>query len=307
MNGFDLRQLRYFVCLADELHFGRAAERLGMAQAPLSQQIRQMEERLGVMLFHRTTRRTRLTSAGETLLRHARTLLDGVDRAVAHTRAMADDSTGRITVAGVNMAITHILPPIMAEFRRMRPAVIVDVVPLGTSAQLRALDTGAINVAFIRSTERTAFMQVERLMSEGFIAALPKGHRLTAKSELSLSDFEGESLIGYAPILGANYAAIMMAELRRAGLHLRVVQECTHTVAVAAQVASGLGVGIMPSWISNIQSPYIEYRPVHELPRSVDIVVAWPSSESSPAVLDFIAAARRLAPQIARDLGMVPA
>lgn len=85
-EGIDLRRLRYFVCLADELHFGRAAERLGIAQAPLSQQIKLLEERLGVTLFHRTTRRTQLTSAGDTLLRHARDLLEGVDRAVAHTR-----------------------------------------------------------------------------------------------------------------------------------------------------------------------------------------------------------------------------
>lgn len=302
-NGIDLRQLRYFVCLADELHFGRAAERLGMAQAPLSQQIRLMEERLGVPLFHRTTRRTRLTSAGHTLLRHARELLDSADRAVAHTRAMADETTGRICVAGVNVALTHVIPPVLAEFRRKRPAVIVDVVPLGTGEQLRTLETGEISIAFIRPTERAAYMQVETILSEGFVAALPRGHRLTEKREIALRDFGGEALIGYAPILGANYATIMMTALRKAGLQARVVQECTHTMAVATQVASGLGVAIMPSWIANIRSPYLEFRPIPELPRAIDLVVAWPTGENSPIIRDFIDATRRVAPAIAPGFG----
>lgn len=307
MNGrFDLRQLRYFVCLAEELHFGRAAERLGMAQAPLSQQIRLMEERLGVALFHRTTRRTRLTAAGHTLLRHARELLDAADRAVAHTRAMAGEATGRIAVAGVNVAMTHVIPPVLAEFRKLWPAVIVDVAPLGTAEQLRTLETGEINVAFIRPTERAAYMQVETIMSEGFVAALPRGHRLASKSEIALRDFLGESLIGYAPILGAKYATIMMNALRKAGLQARLVQECTHTMAVATQVASGLGVAIMPSWIANIRSPYLEFRPIPELPRSIDLVVAWPTGETSPMIRDFIGTTRRVAAELAQTYGQEP-
>ncbi|EKF40147.1 LysR substrate-binding domain-containing protein [Nitratireductor indicus] len=300
-NGVDLRHLRYFLCLAEELHFGKAAERLGIAQAPLSQQIRLMEDRLGVSLFHRTTRRTRLTSAGQTLMLHAREILDAADRAVAHTRAMSSETTGRLSVAGVNVALTHVLPPILAEFRKLRPAVIVDVIQLGTGEQLRTLETGEINVAFIRSTERAAFMQVETILSEGFIAALPRGHRLAQKDEIALSDFMGEALIGYAPILGANYVTIMMTALRKAGLQARVVRECTHTMSVATQVASGLGVAIMPSWIANIRSPYLEFRPIPELPRAIDLVVAWPNGDGSPLVRDFIDTTRRVARQLAKD------
>lgn len=305
--GLDLRQLRYFVCLADELHFGRAAERLGIAQAPLSQQIRAMEARLGVTLFHRTTRRTRLTTAGETLLRHARTLLDGMDRAVAHTRAMAGETTGRLTVAGVNVAMTHVIPPILAAFRERWPAVIVDVVPLGTGEQLRLLESGAINIAFIRPTEQAPHMQVESLMREGFVVALARGHPLAAREEISLRDLSNEWLIGYAPILGANYATIMLAALKRAGLEARVIQECTHTLSVATQVASGLGVAIMPSWIENLRSPHLVFRPIPELPRSIELVVAWPAGETSPLVLEFIATTRRVAASTARSLGFVPA
>ena len=300
-TGIDLRQLRYFTCLAEELHFGRAAERLGIAQAPLSQQIRAMEERLGVTLFHRTTRRTRLTSAGETLLSHARDLIDGMERAVSHTRAMAGQATGRLTVAGVNMAMTHVIPPILAEFRQSWPAVIVDIVHLGTSEQLRTLETGEVHIAFIRPTEQAAFMQVETLLREGFVAALPKGHRLAAQATVSLHDLRDEPLVGYAPILGANYATLLRDAFRRAGLMPRIVQECTHTTSVAAQVASGLGVAVMPSWISNIHSPYLEFRPVPDLPREIELVVAWPKGETSPVGQDFIATTRRVAARIAAE------
>lgn len=110
-------------------------------------------------------------------------------------------------------------------------------------------------------------------------------------------------MIGYAPILGANYAAIMLAALRRAGLEMRVIQECGHTSAVAAQVASGLGVAIMPSWITGVRNPYLEFRPIPEMPRSIDLVLAWPAGEISPVLRDFVAVARRIAPQVAAEQG----
>jgi DNA-binding transcriptional LysR family regulator len=129
-------------------------------------------------------------------------------------------------------------------------------------------------------------------LREGFVAALPRGHRLTERAEISLQDFVGESLIGYAPILGAHYVNTMMSALRKAGLQTRIVQECTHTLAVATQVASGLGVAIMPSWIANIQSPYLEFRPIPELPKNIDLEVAWPTGETSLVVRDFIETTR---------------
>lgn len=221
--------------------------------------------------------------------------------------AMAGETTGRISVAGVNLAMSHVIPPILAEFRKLWPAVIVDVIHLGTSEQLRVLETGEINIAFIRPTERAAHMQSETLMREGFVAAMPKGHPLAAKRELTLHDLAAEPLIGYAPILGASYATLLTAEFRRAGLQMRIVQESSHTTSVAAHVASGLGVAVMPGWITNIASPYLEFRPVPELPRSIELVVAWPAGETSPIVTDFIRTARSVSRRIAPALGLDPA
>lgn len=297
-NGIELRHLTYFVTLAEELHFGRAAERVGIAQAALSQQIKLLEDRLGTKLFNRTTRRVALTAAGETFLWHAHEILGGFKRAVSHTRAITGETPGRIVVGGVHVAMSHYLPAIIAEFRRDWPAVIVDVVPLGTAEQLRTLESGAINIAFIRPTEQSGFMQMERIASEGFVAALPNDHRLAAKPDLCLADFAGEDLIGYAPILGASYSGLIMDALRRAGVHPKAVQECTHTLSVTTLVASGLGVAIVPSWVRFMASPWLTYRPLDALPAAIDLAIAWPTGETSAIVLGFIATARRVAARL---------
>ena len=229
-----------------------------------------------------------------TLLQHADDLLENFDRAVAHTRATQGDTAGRITIGGIHIAMSHVIPPIMAEFRKTNPAIIVDVTPLGTAEQLRRLERGEIDVAFVRPSEKAAFMQMETLTSEGFVALLPKGHKLTEKRELSLIDFAGEWMVGYSPVLGAYYSNIVQTELHRAGVIPRTVIRCTHTTAIAAQVASGIGVAIVPSWIVSVQAPLLEFRPVPELPKAIDLVVAWGSRESSLAVLDFVATARRV-------------
>lgn len=300
-HGIDLRLLSYFVCLADELHFGRAAERLGMAQAPLSQQIKILEQRLGTLLFHRTTRSVRLTSAGETFLWHAQELLDKVDQAIAHTRAISGEAAGRLVVGGVQKALSDVLPPIIAAYRQKWPAVIVDIVPLGTADQLRTLETGDINIAFIRPTEGTGFMQMERLSSEGFVAAIPRTHRLAGRDQIDLADFAGEPLIGYAPILGASYSEDILAALRQAGVHPNVVQKCGHTLSVLTLAASGAGIGIVPAWVQHHHWPDLVFHPLPSLPTSIDLAMAWPTGESSPIVLDFVDIARRHCQAMTRD------
>ncbi|TKT78350.1 LysR substrate-binding domain-containing protein [Aquamicrobium sp. LC103] len=300
-HGIELRHIAYFACLAEELHFGRAAERLGIAQAPLSQQIKQLEGRLGTKLFHRTTRRVRLTSAGETFLWHAQEVLNNVDRAVSHTRAISGEQTGRIVVGGVHIAMSHFLPPIIAAFRRSYPAVIVDVMPLGTAEQLRTLESGKINIAFIRPTSETGFMQMEVLANEGFVAVLPRSHPLAAKADLSLRDFAGESMVAYAPILGASYNSVVMEALRAAGVHPMIVQEGLHTLSVTTLVAAGVGIAVVPSWVQHMVSPYLVYRPLVELPKTVELAVAWPAGETSAVVLDFISTSRRVVKELTQQ------
>ncbi|WP_117189982.1 LysR family transcriptional regulator [Rhizobium terrae] len=292
--GIEFRHLHYFACVAEELHFSRAADKLGMAQAPLSQQIRQLEERLGTPLFRRTTRHVELTPAGEIFLRHAQEILGGIDRAVTHTRSISGDDSGTISVSGVHVALSHVLPPVIAEFRKRYPAMTVDVQVLGTAQQLELLQSGKIHVAFIRPTNPAGFLKTEHILQEGFVAALPKDHRLARKDDLTVRDFAGEPLITYAPLIGASYYHAIMDALRRAGVYPVVVQEVSHTLAIGTLVAAGVGVAIAPAWLAHNSSPYVIYRPLHDIPAEVELLVAWQAAEKSKIVLDFVEATRRV-------------
>lgn len=290
--GIELRHLHYFVCVAEELHFSRAADRLGMAQAPLSQQIRLLEERLGTKLFRRTTRRVELTPAGEIFLRHSQEMLGGLDRAVTHTRSISGEKSGTISVSGVHLALSHVLPPIIRDFRKSYPAVTVDVQVLGTAQQLQLLQANKIQIAFIRSTNPAGFFKTERVLKEGFVAVVPIDHPLAEKESILIKDFAGEPIITYAPTVGASYYHAIMDALRRGGIHPVIVQEVSHTLAISTLVASGAGIAIAPSWLAYNPSPYVVYKPLPEIPEEVELLVAWHAEEQSRVVLDFLDLAR---------------
>ncbi|MBP1845596.1 DNA-binding transcriptional LysR family regulator [Rhizobium petrolearium] len=293
--GIEFRHLHYFVCVAEELHFSRAADKLGMAQAPLSQQIRQLEERLGTPLFHRTTRRVKLTPAGEIFLRHAQEILGGIDRAVTHTRSISGEDSGTICVSGVHLALSHVMPPVIADFRKLYPAMTVDVQILGTAQQLELLQSNKVQVAFIRPTNPAGFLKTEHILQEGFVAVLPKDHRLAEKNDLTVKDFAGEPLITYAPLVGASYYHAIMDALRRAGVYPVIVQEVSHTLAIGTLVAAGVGVAIAPSWLAHNPSPYVVYRRLNDIPAEVELLIAWHAEEKSKTVIDFIEITRQIA------------
>lgn len=303
--GIEFRHLQYFACVAAELHFSRAADKLGMAQAPLSQQIRQLEERLGTPLFRRTTRRVELTPAGEIFLRHAQEILSGIDRAVTHTRSISGEDSGTIYVSGVHVALSHVLPPAIRQFRKRYPAITVDVQVLGTAQQLELLQSGKIQVAFIRPTNPAGFLKTVHILQEGFVAALPKDHRLAQKADLTIKDFAGEPIITYAPTVGASYYHAIMDALRRAGVYPVIVQEVSHTLAIGTLVAAGVGIAIAPSWLAHNPSPFLVYRPLNDIPPEVELLLAWHADEKSKIVLDFIETTRRISTM--KTMGDMPA
>ncbi len=291
--GIEFRHLHYFACVAEELHFSRAADRLGMAQAPLSQQIRQLEERIGTQLLSRTTRSVKLTPAGEIFLRHAIEILGGIDRAVTHTRSIPGDDSGKIYVSGVHVALSHVLPGVITEFHKKYPNIQVDVQLLGTASQLEMLQNGTVQVAFIRPTNPAGFLKTEHLLKEGFVAVLHKDHRLAKQEAISVKDFAGEPIITYAPTVGASYHHVIMDAFRLAGIYPMVVQEVSHTLAIATLVAAGVGIAIAPSWLAHNLSPHLVYRTLTEIPDEVELVVGWQANEKSKAVLDFVEFSRR--------------
>ncbi|WGF90304.1 LysR substrate-binding domain-containing protein [Marinivivus vitaminiproducens] len=295
MNAsLELRHLTYFICLADELHFGRAADRLGMAQAALSQQIRQLEDRLGVRLFERTTRRVKLTPAGLVMVEHAHALLNGVEEAVVHTRATADGRAGRLVIGGVQPALTRFLPGIARAFRLEHPGVMIEVRPLSTGEQLWALERGEIDIGFIRPTGLTTHIRTRTLAREGYVAVLPARHRLAGCASLSLEACAEEPMVCYAPTIGAAYRDLVFDAIRRLGKQPVVIQQTDRTLTIAVLVASGVGIGIVPAWIADMAIDGVVYRPIHDLPEAIELAVAWPAGHPSQAVRDLVAVATTL-------------
>ncbi|MEF2071614.1 LysR substrate-binding domain-containing protein [Consotaella aegiceratis] len=295
MQGVDIRHLRYFLRVAEELHFGRAAEVLGVSQAPLSQQIRQLEERLGVRLFDRTTRTVRLTPAGKVMCEKAQATLAALEETIRETRSAGGHNAGRLDIGAVSVAIHTCLPAAFADFCGRNPSVQVDMQLHTTEEQLVLLKERKIDVAFVRPPRSLAGIACEELYREGFVAVLPAASPLAAKENLTLADLRDERFITFSPIIGVSYQDVMLDHCRRAGFRPNIVQQVSHTLTVVTLAAAGLGVGVVPAWVTYEPVDGVVYRPVAELPKAVSLVVAWSIETMNPFVTDFVACTRRAA------------
>ena len=191
----ELRHLRYFVVVAEELHFRRAAERLHMSQPPLSQQIRALEEEVGATLLLRNQRQVELTAAGAAFLERAREILTLVEDAALEARRVQRGEVGRLAIGFVGSAMYSFVPELLRAFREQFPDVVLRLQELGTSEQLRQLENGRLDVGFMRLPVLRPELRVETVCEEPVIAALPDLHPLAAKRRLSLEDLEGQPLV----------------------------------------------------------------------------------------------------------------
>lgn len=309
MQGIEIRHLRYFLRVAEELHFGRAAEILGISQAPLSQQIRQLEDRIGVRLFDRTTRRVKLTPAGQVLFERAQRALSGVDVAISDAQSAGGLNAGRLVIGTVSLALHTFLPNAMRSFSAGHPAVKLDMLICTTEEQMALLEAHKIDIAFVRPPRSLAGIASREVHREGFVAVLPETSPLATKPDLSVADMRDERFIMFSAILGIGYQDVVLQRCQQAGFRPNVVQKVSHTMAIVTMAAAGLGVGIVPSWVQNEPLSGVAYRPLEELPQAVSLVVAWRENTTNPFCKAFadasIAAAKatkaREAPKMPRS------
>ena len=298
-NRVELRHLRYFISVADEMHFGRAAERLGIAQAPLSQQIKQLEERIGVQLLERTTRSVRLTQAGEVFREKALAALANVEAGIEAARFVVGEVNRKLTIGCVSPVIYSCLPQILREFRKRCPNTRIDIKILTTDELLDAMVDDRVDVAFIRPPRAKANLNIEHLFSEAFVGLVPADHALAAKPTLSLRDFAGLPYIAYAPTLGISYQNVVMQHARKLNVSIDIVEEVSHTFGIVALVAAGLGVGVAPSWVTHMPHPGVSYIPMPELPGdAVNMALACPVDSISPVIGEFVRCARQFASEM---------
>lgn len=286
--SIEVRHLRYFMRVAQELHFGRAAEMLGVSQAPLSQQIRQLEERLGVRLFDRTTRSVTLTPAGRVLFEKAQRILGVLEEGIRETQAAGGLTSGRLRIAAVYVGLYTFMSNAMREFSQRNPSVQIDMQIHTTEEQLSLLKERKIDVAFVRPPRTTSGIAYREIYREGFVAVLPAESPLAAKDTLEVEDLREENFVTYSSIVGVSYQDVVLRHCRKAGFNPKIVQEVSHTMTVVAMASAGIGVGIVPAWVVMTPLENVVYRHLPKLPRAVSLVVAWRDDSMNPFVRDFV-------------------
>ncbi len=279
----ELRHLRYFVAVAEELHFRRAAERLHVSQPPLSQQIRALERELGVELFSRNRRRVELTAPGRALLGRAREILAAVDDAVETTRRVARGEAGELAVGFVGSAMYGALPDVLREFRAMRPGVGLRLRELPTGAALDALAEGRIDVGVVRPAQVDAGIALDVVAREAVVVALPEAHRLAGRRRLALRDLAGEDFV----LLARREAPGLRAAIDALGAEPHEVQEVAEVRTVLGLVAAGVGVSLVPEAVAGAERAGVRFLPLAGRAPTVDLALAWREGDGSPALAAF--------------------
>jgi DNA-binding transcriptional LysR family regulator len=291
----ELRHLRYFVAVAEELHFGRAAERLHIAQPPLSQQIRQLEAEVGVALFERTSRRVRLTEAGQVFLEEVRPLLDGVGRAAERARRAGRGEVGWLSVGFVASAGYGVLPDILRRFHERYPEVELSLIELHGGEQGAALRDGRIHVGFTRVPAAEEGIVQEVVVEEPLLAALPSAHRLATRLAVRLDDLAGEPFIQFPAQSSSGYAEYVLGVCRGAGFTPNVVQKTGELATAVSLVVAGIGVSLVPAPVQNLRREGVVYRPVttdgHNSP-TIGLTMMYRDADPSPVLPRFLAVTR---------------
>ena len=264
----DLRQLRYFLAVAEELHFGRAAERVGIAQPPLTQQIQKLESELGCALFLRG-RKTALTAAGAALLGETRRILDQADRAVEITRRASRGETGRLALGVPPSVMLSALPMVIRRYRKRYPAVQFTLRELSTSAIETAVRSGEIDVGLLREARPGPPLESRLLFEEPVVAVLPAKHPHAARNALPLAALAHESFVFFPRALGPAFHDRLVSFCHRAGFIPNVVQEVTQWQSVVCLVEAAMGVSLAPACVQRFRWPGVVYRPLGALRTSV--------------------------------------
>jgi DNA-binding transcriptional LysR family regulator len=291
MERLDLRLVEYFVAVAEELHFGRAAARLHIAQPSLSQQIRRLEERLGVTLLERTSRRVELTPAGEALLREGRTTLDQSRRAVHAVRAAAHE---RITVGFYGSAASELLPQVLSAFAELHPGIDVSVRELLMGSVAEILD-GQVDVAFTRLLPDQTEAEVEVIAREPRVLALPAAHPLAARRSLRFADLREQSFITNPAVHEGRPPPRWLAEQHRHGLPGRVAAQAASVQEILTLVAAGRGVCLVPAPVAKHHPRSdVSFVPVTDAAPAV-VSLAWRRDSLGRAAQLFVETARAAA------------
>lgn len=282
----ETRHLKYFIAVAEERHFGRAAARLHMAQPPLSQQIRQLEEQLGTPLLVRTTRKVELTPAGQVLLDRGRRLLEELEILESDVQQVGLGATGVLRVGFTGTATYRLMPSIVQSASRRLPGLRITVRGEMLTPQMETdLEEGRLDVAVLRPPVRSQTIAHKLLEQDQLVAALPADSPLANNGILDLPELALEGFIGYPGNSVVN--GVFLDACRRAGFQPRLVQEARETSTLLSLVSAGMGLALVPMTSPMFTFQGVVFRPLRDPPR-IDLAVAWNRNNESALIQKFL-------------------
>ncbi|MBN8928190.1 MAG: hypothetical protein BGO51_26830 [Rhodospirillales bacterium 69-11] len=285
----DLRQLHAFVDLAEELHFGRAAARIGIAQPPLSQQIQRLERRMGCRLLVRGGgARLALTPAGRAMLPAARQALAELEAGLGAARRAARGQTGLLRIGFTPSIALTTLPPLVRDFRQRYPGVAVQLSEHTSAAQLEMIHAGRLDLGFLRDPPEDAGLSRHTVAHEALIVLLPRAHPLAAARRVALAALAGEPFLLVRAAAGPSFRTRLLGFCREAGFAPVVAQEAGEWSTVAGLVSAGLGVALAPASVARINLPGMVHRPLVQTLHS-EIVLFWRDTAADDVLRNFVA------------------
>lgn len=294
----NIRHLEFFVVLAQELHFRRSAERLGITQAPLSLAIQALEAELGARLFHRTRRTVVLTEAGHALLDDARAILARIEHAKESVWETVSGEVGRLRVGFTNASsLSPFFPRLIHAYRTQRPKVNISLLELSSSRQIEAIEQRELDVGLLRLPDSPppAELVFTPLMEEPLLVAMHAGHRLAKVASLKLKDLRGEPFIAYPRQAGVAISQQTLALCAKRGFEPEVVQEAQQASTLIGLTATGLGIALVPSTLQSIVVPGVVFRALDETDTTTTLYIAHRYGDANARAMQFAALAKSCA------------
>ena len=292
----DIRQLECFVAVAEELHFRRAGERLGLSQSALSERVSALEHELGARLFFRTTRQVSLTQAGSKFVQDANRILADIERAVSNVRHTAESDLRHIRVSGVDEAISMLLPKALLAFRRTDPRVHVQVLETASSEQhAQELIGHRTDVAFVRTPQHDDFVTSELLHRQPVLVVLAETNPLSSAVSLSASDIADQPIVGYPKHARPILHEALWSGFRKIGAQPNIVCEIIDKSTMLQFVAQGLGIALAPAWVRNISPLGVSFVPFEPCENLIELYIAFRKAGNSDTVKRFVETVRTIA------------
>ena len=293
----ELRHLRYFVAVAEELHFGRAAQRLGMSQPPLSQQIKALEQDLGTRLFERTRHKVALTSPGQALLTEAYRLLEQADRMRSVVREVHAGLVSRLNIGCLPSVFYDVLPPILDRLHSQHPEIGLSLQDIETQSGLPQLLDEQIDVAFMRVQKVDRPLKARRIMDEQFIAVVPTKHPLARRKTIALADLADEPLVVYARSMAPSASDRIVEACTQAGFTPNLAYHGATIQSQIGFVACGLGIALVPNIVRHWRIPRVVYRPLERPISAIAVSLVWNARRRSEALSLFLEVAEQVYPE----------